>query len=69
MAAIRLYLSALTVVFFLEVFMTTGIGVLEAIVVTSVPLILILDMREELRTVDLLEKQLAALPLQSSPIE
>ena len=61
MAAIRLYLTALTIVFFLAVVMTTGIGVLEAIVMTSVPLLLILDMREELSTVRSLEKQVAAL--------
>jgi hypothetical protein len=61
MAAIRLFICALTLTFFLGVVMTTGIGVLEAIVLTSVPLILILDMREELSTVRSLEKQIAAL--------
>ncbi|MGI8917396.1 MAG: hypothetical protein ACR2H6_02255 [Pyrinomonadaceae bacterium] len=61
MAAIRLYLTALALAFFLAVVVTTGIGVLEAIVVTSVPLLLILDMREELSLVRSLEKQLAAL--------
>ena len=61
MAAIRLYLTALTLAFFLAVVVTTGIGLLEAIVLTSVPLLLILDMREELRLVRSLEKQLAAL--------
>ena len=61
MAAIRLYLTALTLAFFLAVVLTTGIGLLEAIVVTSVPLLLILDMREELSLVRSLEKQLAAL--------
>ena len=61
MAAIRLYLTALTLAFFLAVVVTNGIGVLEAIVVTSVPLLLILDMREELSLVRSLEKQLAAL--------
>ena len=61
MAAIRLYLTALTLAFFVAVVVTTGIGVLEAIVVTSVPLLLILDMRDELSLVRSLEKQLAAL--------
>lgn len=61
MAAIRLYLTALTLVFFLAVVLTTGIGVLEGTVMTTVPLLLILDMREELSTVRTLEKQLAAL--------
>lgn len=61
MAAIRLYLTTLTLVFFLAVVMTTGIGVLEAIVMTTVPLLLILDMREELGVVRSLEKQIASL--------
>ena len=61
MAVIRLYLTALTLAFFLAVVMTTGIGVLEATVMTTVPLLLILDMREELSTVRSLEKQVAAL--------
>lgn len=62
MVAIRLYLTALTLVFFLAVLMKTGIGVLEATVITSVPLLLILDMREELATVRSLERQIANLP-------
>ncbi|MFZ0061839.1 MAG: hypothetical protein WAL47_07350 [Pyrinomonadaceae bacterium] len=61
MAAIRLYLAALTLVFIIAVVATIGIGVLEAIVMTSVPLLLILDIREELRTVRLLEKRIADL--------
>lgn len=61
MTAIRLYLCALTLVFFLGVVMTTGIGVLEAIVLTSVPLLLILDLREELSTVKALEERIASL--------
>jgi hypothetical protein len=40
---------------------TTGIGVLEATVMTCVPLLLILDMREELRTLKELEARLAIL--------
>ncbi len=61
MVVIRLYLCALTLTFFLGVVMTTGIGVLEAIVLASVPLILILDVREELSTVKSLEKRIATL--------
>jgi hypothetical protein len=61
MTAIRLYLSALTLAFFFAVVMTIGIGVLAAIVLTSVPLILILDMREELRGIKFLEERLAEL--------
>jgi hypothetical protein len=61
MAAIRLFLTALTLVFIIAVVATIGIGVLEAIVMTSVPLLLILDIREELRTITLLEKRIADL--------
>lgn len=62
MAVIRLYLALLTVAFFLAVVMTTGIGVLEATVMTSVPMLLILDIREELTEIKLLEKKLASIP-------
>lgn len=62
MTVIRLYLALLTVAFFLAVVMTTGIGVLEATVMTSVPLLLIIDMREELTEIKLLEKKLASIP-------
>ena len=61
MAAIRLYLTALTLVFIIAVVATIGIGALEAIVMTSVPLLLILDIREERRTIRLLEKRIADL--------
>ena len=62
MTAIRLYLAVLTVVFLLVVVMTIGIGLLEATVLTCVPLLLILDMREELRDIRLLEIRLATIP-------
>ena len=62
MTVIRLYLALLTFAFFLAVVMTTGIGVLEATVMTSVPLLLILDIREELTEIKLLEKKLASIP-------
>ena len=61
MTAIRVYLAALTLAFFFAVAMTTGISVLEATVVTCVPLLLILDMREELRTLKELEARVAIL--------
>ncbi len=61
MAAIRLYLAALSLAFSFAVVMTTGIGVLEATVMTSVPLLLILDIREELSTLRLLEARVATL--------
>ena len=49
--AIRLYLSALTLVFFLLAWFDRGVGVLEAIVVTSALVYLILDAREHLQLV------------------
>ena len=61
MTAIRVYLATLTLAFFFVVVSTTGIGVLEATVMTCVPLLLILDMREELRTLKELEARLAIL--------
>jgi hypothetical protein len=61
MTAIRLYLAALTFVFFFAVVMTRGIGVLEATVMTCVPLLLILDIKEELRAIKLLEWRVAIL--------
>lgn len=61
MAAIRLYLAALTLIFIIAVAATIGIGLLEATVMTSVPLLLILDIREELKEIKLLEERLAAL--------
>lgn len=47
--AIRLYLSALTFVFLLSAWFTRGVGVLEAIVVLSALVYLILDAREHLQ--------------------
>ena len=61
MVAIRLYLAVLSLAFVIAVVITTTIGVLEAMVMTSAPLLLILDMREELRAVRLLEERIAAL--------
>ncbi|HXQ33876.1 MAG TPA: hypothetical protein VN843_07685 [Anaerolineales bacterium] len=49
--AIRLYLSALTLVFLLLAWFDRGVGVLEAIVVTSALVYLILDAREHLQLV------------------
>lgn len=49
--AIRLYLSALTFVFLLLAWFDRGVGVLEAIVVTSALVYLILDAREHLQLV------------------
>jgi hypothetical protein len=47
--AIRLYLSALTLVFLLLAWFDRGVGVLEATVVVCAVVYLILDTREHLR--------------------
>ena len=49
--AIRLYLSALTLVFLLLAWFDRGVGVLEAIVVVCALVYLILDAREHLQLV------------------
>ena len=49
--AIRIYLSALTLVFLLSAWFARGVGVLEAIVVVSALVYLILDAREHLQLV------------------
>ncbi len=66
--AIRLYLSALTLIYLFLTWLSRGLGPLDAIVVTCALVYLILDTRERLRLVkeDLallrqLETKLAAL--------
>lgn len=66
--AIRLYLSALTLVFLILAWMTDGVSVLEAIVVVCSISYLILDTREslllvkeDLKTLEQLEKKLSVL--------
>ena len=49
--AIRLYLSALTLVFLFSTWLSRGVGPLDAIVVTCALVYLILDTRERLRLV------------------
>lgn len=49
MIAIRLYISALTLIFLVVVIGYRGLGVLEAIVITCAILYLILDVRTELQ--------------------
>jgi hypothetical protein len=61
MTPIRFYLAALMVFLSVAFVTTTTIGVLEATVMTAAPLLLISDMREELRALRLLEEQVAAL--------
>ena len=55
MFAIRTYLSALTLTFLLVALQTRGIGVLEVTVVACPLLYMILDLREELHALRLLE--------------
>jgi len=66
--AIRLYLSALTLVFLFLTLMDRGVGLLEATVVITALLYLILDTRErlklvkaDLKTLQQLEKKVSAL--------
>jgi hypothetical protein len=59
MFAIRLYISALTLTFFLGTCMTRGIGLLEGIVLTCPLLFMILDMREELQVLRALEVEVS----------
>ena len=61
MFATRLYISALTLVFLLLVLVTRDIGVLDAIVVICPPLYLILDMKEELKSLRSLEARVSSL--------
>ena len=48
MLAIRIYISALTLLFLIVVIANRGLGLLEAIVITCAILYLILDVRTEL---------------------
>ena len=48
MLILRIYISALTLTFLLLVMTTRGVGMLEAIVITSALIYLILDTRDEL---------------------
>ena len=61
MFAIRFYISALTLVFLVLALMTREIGALDAIVVISPPLYLILEMREERQALRSLEARVSSL--------
>ena len=50
MLAIRLYISALTLVFLFLVIANRGLGILEGVVITCAILYLILDVRTELQS-------------------
>jgi len=60
MFAIRLYLALLTLAFLLSMLLTNRLGILAAIVGICSLLYLILDTREELQRLKLLEAQLSA---------
>ncbi|HKY29350.1 MAG TPA: hypothetical protein VJM12_15535 [Pyrinomonadaceae bacterium] len=59
MFVLRLYITALTLLFFV-VGMMKGIGRLEAIVIVCPLIYMILDMREELRELKLLEARVSS---------
>lgn len=61
MFALRLYVTALIVVFLLSTVMTTGVSVLHGIILVCAPLYTILDIREELQEISLLEARVASL--------
>jgi hypothetical protein len=50
MLIIRLYLSALTLLFLFVVIPTRGLGILEAVVITCAVVYLILDVRTDLQS-------------------
>lgn len=50
MLLIRLYLSALTLLFLFAVITMRGLGILEAVVITCAVLYLILDVRTDLQS-------------------
>jgi hypothetical protein len=61
MFAIRIYVAALTLTFLVVALMTRGIGVLEATVVVCPLLYMILNIREELHDLRLLEARVLSL--------
>lgn len=61
MFTIRLYISALTLVFLLLVLLTRDISMLDAIVVICPPLYLILEMKDELKSLRSLEARVSSL--------
>ena len=68
MMAIRIYISALTLIFLFLVVMSRGLGTLEAVVITCALIYLILDARDQLQTLKLelqslqdLEQRISAL--------
>ncbi len=62
MFALRIYVVALTLAFLVGAVMTRGIGVLQATVIVCPLLYMILDIREELQDLRLLEARVSSLP-------
>lgn len=62
MFVIRIYISALTLIFLLLAVKTRDIGALEAIVVICPLLYMILEMKEELQSLRLLETRVSTFP-------
>ena len=61
MLVIRLYVAALIVMFLFASLMTTGVGVLHAIVLVCAVLYSILDVRHELNDLRQMETQVSSL--------
>jgi hypothetical protein len=53
MLAIRLYITALTLIFLVVVIASRGLGLLEGVVITCALLFLILDVRTDLQSLKL----------------
>ena len=53
MLAIRIYISALTLIFLLLVIANRGLGILEGVIITCAIVYLILDVRTDLQSVRL----------------
>lgn len=66
MFAIRIYLSILTLIFFVIATTTRGLGVLEVIVIVCPLLYMILDIREELQALRMLEARVLSLHADNS---
>jgi len=63
MTAIRIFIVALTLTFLLGALLTKGIGMLEATVITCPLLYMILDIKEELQSLKLLEARVSFISL------
>ena len=66
MFGIRILIVALTLTFLFGALMTKGIGLLEAVVITCPLVYMILDMKEELRSLRSMETRVFLIALKSS---